>query len=58
MEEAGGRVSDGRGRPLNFALGRKLDNDDGIVATNALVHDEVISAIQQALREQELAVAN
>lgn len=50
IEEAGGKVTDGRGRPLNFALGRKLDNDDGIVASNRLVHDAVIAAVQQALR--------
>lgn len=51
VEEAGGKVTDGRGRPLDFGLGRKLDNDDGIVATNGLMHDEVIAAVQRALRE-------
>lgn len=51
LEEAGGRVTDGRGRPLDFSLGRILDNDDGIVATNGRVHDEVIEAIQKTLAE-------
>lgn len=52
VEEAGGRVTDGRGRPLDFSLGRKLDNDDGIVATNGHMHDAIIAAVQQAMREQ------
>lgn len=51
VEEAGGKVTDGRGRPLDFGLGKKLDNDDGIVATNGLMHDKVIAAVQQAMRE-------
>jgi HAL2 family 3'(2'),5'-bisphosphate nucleotidase len=52
IQEAGGRVTDGRGRPLDFSKGRCLDNDDGIVATNGLLHDAVIDAVQQALREK------
>lgn len=51
VEEAGGRVTDGRGRKLDFSLGRKMDNDDGIVATNGTIHDAVIDAVQQAMRE-------
>lgn len=58
VEEAGGRVTDGRGRPLNFSLGRMMDNDDGIVATNGLVHDAVIHAVQQAMAEARLAKAS
>lgn len=52
VEEAGGKVTDGRGRPLNFGLGRKMDNDDGIVATNGLMHDKVIEAVQKAMAEE------
>lgn len=52
IEEAGGRVSDGRGRRLDFSKGRSLDNDDGIVATNGVLHDSVIDAVQKALKEQ------
>lgn len=51
IEEAGGRVSDGRGRPLDFSKGRKLDNDDGIMASNGKLHDAVIDAIQLALSQ-------
>lgn len=52
VEEAGGNVTDGRGRPLNFGLGRKMDNDDGIVATNGLIHSAVIKAVQRAMHER------
>lgn len=52
VEEAGGRVTDGRGRPLDFSLGRKLDNDDGIVATNGYMHDAIVAAVQKAIKEE------
>lgn len=51
IAEAGGRVTDGRGRPLDFSKGRCLDNDDGIVASNGVLHDAVIDAVQRSLRE-------
>lgn len=53
IEEAGGRVTDGRGRALDFSRGRYLDNDDGIVASNGLVHDAVIAAVQKAISESQ-----
>jgi 3'(2'), 5'-bisphosphate nucleotidase / inositol polyphosphate 1-phosphatase len=56
IEEAGGRVTDGRGRPLDFSKGRSLDNDDGIVATNGVLHEAVIDAVQRAFREQSQSV--
>ncbi|CAN8068345.1 unnamed protein product [Agarophyton chilense] len=49
VEEAGGRVTDGKGRPLNFSLGRTMDNEDGIVATNGNVHDQVIEVVQKVM---------
>lgn len=52
LTEAGGKITDGRGRPLDFSKGRTLDNDDGIVATNGgALHDKVIAAVQQTLSE-------
>jgi 3'-phosphoadenosine 5'-phosphosulfate (PAPS) 3'-phosphatase len=54
ITEAGGKVTDGRGRPLNFTLGRHLDNDDGIVATNGRLHDAVIAAVQKALSDKRV----
>ena len=49
VEEAGGRVTDMHGRPLDFSLGRTLDGNQGIVATNGLLHDQVLEAIKSVL---------
>jgi len=45
VEEAGGRVSDAAGKPLDFSWGRHLELNNGIVATNGGVHDEVLRAV-------------
>ena len=46
IEEAGGRVTDCDGRPLDFTTGRKLTRNQGIVATNGRLHDAVIAAVR------------
>jgi 3'(2'), 5'-bisphosphate nucleotidase len=46
ITEAGGRVSDVEGRPLDFSLGRTLRANRGVVATAAQLHDEVLAAVQ------------
>ena len=46
VEEAGGRVTDITGRPLDFSLGATLSANKGIVATSGSIHDAVISAIR------------
>ena len=51
VTEAGGRVSDICGRPLDFSLGRTLKNNKGIVATNGRIHDRVVEAVRQATRQ-------
>lgn len=51
VEEAGGRVTDTAGRPLNFALGRTLRENVGVIATNGPIHDAVIAAVQSVLVE-------
>jgi len=48
VEEAGGRVSDIDGKPLDFGRGRRLEDNRGVVATNGLMHDRVIEAIAAA----------
>ena len=48
-EEAGGRVSDVSGRPLDFSQGRELSANQGIVATNGLIHDRVLAAVSDVL---------
>lgn len=45
VEEAGGRVSDVVGRPLDFTRGRKLSANRGVVATNGPLHDVLLQAI-------------
>lgn len=47
VEAAGGTVTDMHGKPLDFRLGRHLDNNKGIVATCGAIHDDVINAIQK-----------
>ena len=49
VEEAGGRVSDIHGEPLDFSRGRTLARNKGVVASNGALHDRVISAIRQVL---------
>jgi 3'(2'), 5'-bisphosphate nucleotidase len=49
VEEAGGRVTDARGFPLDFGHGRTLDNNSGVIATNGPIHDAVLSAVAQVL---------
>lgn len=46
VQEAGGRVTDTNGKPLNFALGRTLRENSGVIATNGRIHDAVIEALQ------------
>lgn len=45
VEEAGGRITDLSGKPLDFAAGRTLANNRGIVATNGHLHDRVLDAV-------------
>ncbi|MFO8085663.1 MAG: 3'(2'),5'-bisphosphate nucleotidase [Desulfobacterales bacterium] len=45
VEEAGGKVTDFKGNPLQFNLGKKLENNIGILATNGHLHDKVLDAI-------------
>lgn len=45
VEEAGGRVSDIHGQPLDFTQGRTLRANKGVLATNGVLHETVLSAI-------------
>lgn len=53
MAEAGGRVTDMHGKPLDFSRGRTLSGNKGVIASPADLHDQVIKAVQQALSESE-----
>ena len=50
LEEAGGRLTDLFGRPLRYN-GVRVDNRNGIVATNGAAHDMVIESLQPLLQE-------
>jgi len=51
IEEAGGRVSDLMGRPLDFTQGRSLTNNVGIVATNGHLHETALHAIRTVFED-------
>jgi 3'(2'), 5'-bisphosphate nucleotidase len=45
VEEAGGRVTDVFGRPLDFNRGETLSGNTGIVASHGPLHDELVAAL-------------
>ncbi|AFZ46538.1 3'(2'),5'-bisphosphate nucleotidase [Cyanobacterium stanieri PCC 7202] len=47
VEEAGGKVTDMYGKPLDFATASKMNDNRGVVVTNGVIHDTVIQAIRQ-----------
>lgn len=49
VAEAGGRISDLEGTPLDFSRGRVLGNSRGIVCTNGAIHDRVLEACRAEL---------
>lgn len=46
VEEAGGRISDLDGQPLNFTTGRELTGNRGVVASNNLLHPAALRALR------------
>ncbi len=49
VEEAGGRITDLMGRPLDFTTGRTLANNRGVLASNDNLHDVALKALKQIL---------
>jgi 3'(2'), 5'-bisphosphate nucleotidase len=45
VEEAGGRVTDVLGRPLDFSRGTALEGNLGVVVSNGHVHDALLRAL-------------
>jgi 3'(2'), 5'-bisphosphate nucleotidase len=45
-EEAGGKVTDALGIPLDFASGIKMEKNHGILVSNGILHDVVLKAIK------------
>ncbi len=50
VEQAGGRVSDFSGKPLDFTCGETLKKNIGIVATNGKIHEQVLDAIRSQIQ--------
>lgn len=51
-EEAGGKVSDCGGRPLDFGRGRTLSGNKGVVVAQKEVHATVVKAVGEALKKE------
>jgi len=47
VEEAGGRISDLDGRPLDFTAGRTLARNRGVLASNGCLHEAALQALRQ-----------
>lgn len=45
LEEAGGKISDTKGKSLDFSIGRTLKNNLGVVATSSGVFEETVKAV-------------
>lgn len=46
VEEAGGRVTDMNGKPLDFASDSKMHDNRGVVVSNGIIHDTVLAALK------------
>ncbi len=47
VEEAGGKISDLHGRPLDFTRGRTLAGNRGVLASNGYLHRDALLALAQ-----------
>ncbi|THV02210.1 3(2),5-bisphosphate nucleotidase HAL2 [Dendrothele bispora CBS 962.96] len=59
VEEAGGIISDARGHPLDFGLGRTLGKGEnwGVIATGKDVHAKVLEAVKKAFESEGKTLA-
>lgn len=51
VEAAGGRVTDMHGRPLDFRAGRELIENRGVIASNSILHDQILAAVAAELQD-------
>jgi 3'(2'), 5'-bisphosphate nucleotidase len=49
---AGGMVTDIDGSPLDFSTGLTLANNQGMIVSNGRIHEKVLNAVQQVLKEE------
>ncbi len=47
VEEAGGRVTDITGRPLDFTKGTRLVDNRGVLVSNGCLHEAVLEALEE-----------
>ena len=47
LEEAGGRITDLDGKPLDFSTGRSLVHNRGVLASNGMLHAPALAALKQ-----------
>lgn len=50
VEEAGGKVTDMYGHPLNFTLGSQLVKNQGVVVSNGAMHETVLAALRETAK--------
>ncbi len=46
VQEAGGKVTDLRGKPLDFSAGREMLNNAGVLVSNGALHSAVVEALR------------
>uniref|UniRef100_A0A7S2H9D6 3'(2'),5'-bisphosphate nucleotidase n=1 Tax=Helicotheca tamesis TaxID=374047 RepID=A0A7S2H9D6_9STRA len=47
VQEAGGKVSDRNGKPLNFCVAKRMNENDSVLVSNGRIHEEVLTALQE-----------
>ncbi len=52
VDEAGGKVADIHGRPLDFSTGRWLNNNSGVIASNGKFHDRIVDAVKSVIGKE------
>lgn len=52
-EEAGGKVTDALGKPLDFSSGIRMESNYGVVVTNGILHETVLGALRPLSIESE-----
>lgn len=53
VQEAGGKVTDLAGKPLDFSRGHELRQNRGVIATNSALHDAVLAAAQSVMSAKD-----
>lgn len=49
VQEAGGRVTDMHGKPLDFSKAARFEDNRGVVVSNGAIHDTVLDALNQTV---------